>query len=291
MGRVLSKRRDGSAGGGLAALYQRLGGELRLSTAVSESASCTGTGNVHVVTTAAGTSCSTLWSRTRICTTPTVVCIRERAGAETQRARWSGCTGRCRVRDLFRDAATVPEQRPPHGAVRAALSRDAARDLPTVRPAGGLQPVPAPAHGERSQLGWPRWDASPSSPGGRCRTRVRGDRLGAHGRGHADRSLAELERILPTGREIVTSASSRRGFSRDQLNAFQGSAFSVAPRLAQARIFVRTTVTPSPGAVHRRRRPHPGAGVPVSSTRRRRPFAWCSRICCRRDRRWRHDVP
>jgi phytoene desaturase len=81
---------------------------------------------------------------------------------------------------------------------------------------------------------------------------------------YADRVLAALEVMLPDlRREIVT----RRIFTpldfRDQLAAFQGSAFSVAPRLGQSAYFRPHNRDPEiPGLYIVGAGTHPGAGVP-----------------------------
>src|SRR5581483_7448701 len=85
------------------------------------------------------------------------------------------------------------------------------------------------------------------------------------GDAYADRILRALEeRLLPDlRRQIVT----RRIFTpldfRDQLAAFQGSAFSVAPRLGQSAYFLPHTRDPEiPGLYIAGAGTHPGAGVP-----------------------------
>ena len=81
---------------------------------------------------------------------------------------------------------------------------------------------------------------------------------------YADRILAARETVLPNLRqEIVT----RRIFTpvdfRDQLQAFQGSAFSVAPRLSQSAYFRPHNRDPEiPGLYIVGAGTHPGAGVP-----------------------------
>ncbi|HXI58926.1 MAG TPA: phytoene desaturase [Polyangia bacterium] len=81
---------------------------------------------------------------------------------------------------------------------------------------------------------------------------------------YAERILASLETVLPgLRREIVV----KRVFSpidfRDQLNAFQGSAFSVAPRLGQSAYFRPHNRDPKiPGLYIVGAGTHPGAGVP-----------------------------
>ena len=81
---------------------------------------------------------------------------------------------------------------------------------------------------------------------------------------YADRILASLEEYLPGLRgEIVT----RRIFTpldfRDQLGAFQGSAFSVAPQLGQSAYFrPHNRDARIPGLYIAGAGTHPGAGVP-----------------------------
>jgi phytoene desaturase len=81
---------------------------------------------------------------------------------------------------------------------------------------------------------------------------------------YADRILASLERLLPGLRgDIVT----RRIFTpldfRDQLGAFQGSAFSVAPQLGQSAYFrPHNRDARIPGLYIAGAGTHPGAGVP-----------------------------
>jgi phytoene desaturase len=82
--------------------------------------------------------------------------------------------------------------------------------------------------------------------------------------GYADRILAALETILPNLRQEIVV---RRIFSpldfRDKLNAFQGSAFSIAPRLAQSAYFRPHNRDPEiPGLYIVGAGTHPGAGVP-----------------------------
>jgi phytoene desaturase len=93
----------------------------------------------------------------------------------------------------------------------------------------------------------------------------------AVGDGYADRVLASLETVLPDlRREIVT----RRVFTpldfQTQLAAFQGSAFSVAPTLTQSAYFRPHNRDPRiPGLYIVGAGTHPGAGVPgvVSSAK------------------------
>ncbi len=86
----------------------------------------------------------------------------------------------------------------------------------------------------------------------------------AIGEGYADRVLASLETVLPNlRREIVT----RRLFTpldfQSQLAAFQGSAFSLAPTLTQSAYFRPHNRDPRiPGLYIAGAGTHPGAGVP-----------------------------
>jgi phytoene desaturase len=82
--------------------------------------------------------------------------------------------------------------------------------------------------------------------------------------GYADRILAALETVLPGLREEIVV---KRVFTpvdfRDQLNAFAGSAFSIAPRLAQSAYFRPHNRDPEiPGLYIVGAGTHPGAGVP-----------------------------
>jgi phytoene desaturase len=82
--------------------------------------------------------------------------------------------------------------------------------------------------------------------------------------GYAERILAALETVLPGLRqEIVVKRVFTPVDFRDQLNAFQGSAFSVAPRLAQSAYFRPHNRDPEiPGLYIVGAGTHPGAGVP-----------------------------
>lgn len=82
--------------------------------------------------------------------------------------------------------------------------------------------------------------------------------------GYADRILASLEKILPNLRQEIVV---KRIFSpidfREQLNAFQGSAFSIAPRLAQSAYFRPHNRDPEIANLYIvGAGTHPGAGVP-----------------------------
>src|SRR3569623_1853260 len=81
---------------------------------------------------------------------------------------------------------------------------------------------------------------------------------------YADRILAALETVLPILRQVIVT---RRIFTpvdfRDQLQAFQCSAFSVAPRLSQSAYFRPHNRDPEiPGLYIVGAGTHPGAGVP-----------------------------
>lgn len=81
---------------------------------------------------------------------------------------------------------------------------------------------------------------------------------------YADRILAALEGHLPDlRREIVTKRIFTPLDFRDHLNAFQGSAFSLAPRLGQSAYFRPHNRDPRiPGLYIVGAGTHPGAGVP-----------------------------
>jgi hypothetical protein len=83
------------------------------------------------------------------------------------------------------------------------------------------------------------------------------------GAAYADRILAALETVLPgLRREIVQRIFTPVDF-REQLNAYQGSAFSVAPRLSQSAYFRPHNRDPEiPGLYIVGAGTHPGAGVP-----------------------------
>ncbi|HEY8925503.1 MAG TPA: phytoene desaturase [Polyangia bacterium] len=81
---------------------------------------------------------------------------------------------------------------------------------------------------------------------------------------YADRVLAALETVLPDlRREIVVKRVFTPLDFRDRLNAFQGSAFSLAPRLGQSAYFRPHNRDPEiPGLYIVGAGTHPGAGVP-----------------------------
>lgn len=84
------------------------------------------------------------------------------------------------------------------------------------------------------------------------------------GPGYADRILASLERVLPGLRRhvVVQRTFTPRDFERE-LGAWQGSAFSVAPRLRQSAWFRPHNRDPRiPGLYLVGAGTHPGAGVP-----------------------------
>jgi phytoene desaturase len=114
---------------------------------------------------------------------------------------------------------------------------------PSLAPAGGatfyvLSPVP---HLGNAPLDW--------------------DRIGD---AYADRILESLERVMPDLRQhvVVRRMLTPRGFQRE-LVAFQGSAFSVAPKLTQSAWFRPHNRDPHiPGLYIVGAGTHPGAGVP-----------------------------
>jgi len=81
---------------------------------------------------------------------------------------------------------------------------------------------------------------------------------------YADRILASLETLLPDlRREVVVKRIATPFHFRDRLNAFQGSAFSLAPRLRQSAYFRPHNRDPRiPGLYIVGAGTHPGAGVP-----------------------------
>jgi phytoene desaturase len=81
---------------------------------------------------------------------------------------------------------------------------------------------------------------------------------------YADRILASLEVLLPDLRREITVKRIATPFDfRDRLNAFQGSAFSLAPRLTQSAYFRPHNRDPRiPGLYLAGAGTHPGAGVP-----------------------------
>ncbi len=88
---------------------------------------------------------------------------------------------------------------------------------------------------------------------------------------YAERILASLERLMPDLRKhiVVKRYLTPRGFERD-LFAYQGSAFSVAPKLSQSAWFRPHNRDPKiPGLYLVGAGTHPGAGVPgvVSSAK------------------------
>jgi phytoene desaturase len=81
---------------------------------------------------------------------------------------------------------------------------------------------------------------------------------------YADRVLASLETLLPDlRREIVVKRIATPFDFRDRLNAYQGSAFSLAPRLTQSAYFrPHNRDARIPGLYIVGAGTHPGAGVP-----------------------------
>jgi phytoene desaturase len=249
----------------LAALYARLGGQLRLLTPVRRIAvDTTGHRVAHVVGTDAGTeSFDAVVSNADVHHTYAALYAGNAAAAPMQarlermdwsmslfviyfgtRRRYPGLAHHTvlfgpRYRELLHEVFHGP-----------ALPRDFSLYLhaptvtdPSLAPAGCeafyvLAPVP---HLGSAPVDWPR-----------------------EGAVYADRILASLERILPGLRgEIVT----RRIFTpldfRDQLGAFHGSAFSVAPQLGQSAYFrPHNRDARIPGLYIAGAGTHPGAGVP-----------------------------
>lgn len=84
------------------------------------------------------------------------------------------------------------------------------------------------------------------------------------GPGYADRILEYLERYLPDLRQhVVTRRFITPETFRDELSAYQGSAFSVAPKLTQSAWFRPHNRDPNiPGLYLAGAGTHPGAGLP-----------------------------
>ena len=87
---------------------------------------------------------------------------------------------------------------------------------------------------------------------------------GKVGDAYADRILAYLERYLPNlRRHVVTRRFMTPETFRDQLVAYQGSAFSVAPKLTQSAWFrPHNRDSKIPGLYIVGAGTHPGAGLP-----------------------------
>jgi phytoene desaturase len=256
----------------LVALYGRLGGELRLSTPVRRISVEAGRGRaVHRVTTDAATEpFDAVISNADIHHTYAALYDGEAAAApmraRLERMDWSMSLfviyfgTRCRYPGLAHHTVLFgPRYRELlrevfHGP---ALPRDFSLYLhaptvsdPALAPPGCeafyvLAPVP---HLGSAAIDWRR-----------------------DGQGYADRILASLEGLLPGLRqEIVTQRIFTPLDFRDQLNAFQGSAFSVAPGLGQSAYFrPHNRDARIPGLYIVGAGTHPGAGVPgvVSSAK------------------------
>ena len=249
---------------GLAALYQRLGGELRLGTPVAARPPAEGRGADRSPRDdgPAVRKPSTGSSPTPTCTTPTIGSTAGAPQADARRARlermhWSmslfviyfgtrrkypGMAHHTvlfgpRYREMLREIFHGPELPPDFSLY---LHQPTVTD-PSLAPPGCesfyvLAPVP--------HLGSAAIDWQAQAPA------------------YAERILAALETLLPELRqEIVVKRIFTPIDFRDQLNAFQGSAFSVAPRLGQSAYFRphnRDATHPRP--LHRRRRDAPGRG-------------------------------
>jgi phytoene desaturase len=247
---------------GLADLYQRMGGELRLQTPVARVDVRAGR---HVVTTETGAETfDAVVSNADLHHTYARLYAGE-ASARSQQARlermhWSMSLfviyfgtrrrypGRAhhtvlfgpRYREMLREIFHGPALPPDFSLY---LHQPTVTD-PSLAPPGGetfyvLAPVP---HLAAADVDWTR-EAEP----------------------YADRILAALEASgLPDlRREIVTKRLFTPLDFRDRLNAFQGSAFSIAPRLGQSAYFRPHNRDPQiPGLYIVGAGTHPGAGVP-----------------------------
>ena len=251
---------------GLVDLYRRLGGQLRLATPVRRVHLATrGAGTVHVVTTADGGegAFDGVVSNADLHHTYARL-YRGTPGADAQRARlermhWSmslfvvyfGTRRRYpgmahhtvlfgpRYEEMLREIFHGPELPADFSLY---LHQPTVTD-PSLAPAGCesfyvLAPVP---HLGSAAIDWRR-----EAPA------------------YADRILASLEVHLPGLRQEIAVKRVFTPFDfRDQLSAFEGSAFSVAPRLAQSAYFRPHNRDPKiPGLYIVGAGTHPGAGVP-----------------------------
>lgn len=250
---------------GLAELYKRLGGELRTDSAVSHIAvRGQGAGVRHEVTTASGTeSFDAVVSNADLHHTYARL-YEGTPGADAQRARlermhWSmslfviyfgtrrrytdrahhtvvfGPRYREMLSEIFHGPALPPD-------FSLYLHQPTVTD-PSLAPPGCeafyvLAPVP---HLGSAKVDWAR-----------------------DGEAYADRILASLEPTLPNLRkEIVTKRIFTPFEFRDTLNAYQGSAFSIAPRLGQSAYFRPHNRDPQISGLYIvGAGTHPGAGVP-----------------------------
>ena len=251
---------------GLVRLFRELGGELRLVTPVARIDPRTATAGAHArrLRRERGPRTSTSWSATPTCTTPTSTSTaRTRAARRTarrlERMDWSmslflvyfgtdrrypgvahhtvvfGPRYEGLLRDIFHGDA-LPEDFSLY--LHAPTVTDPSLAPPGCEAFYVLSPVP---HLGMADLDWE-----------------------TEGPAYADRILASLEQpAAGLARHVVT----RRIFTpRDfesELNTFQGSAFSVAPKLTQSAWFRPHNRDPRiPGLYLVGAGTHPGAGLP-----------------------------
>ena len=250
---------------GLAALYQRLGGELRLSTPVASVALRREAGRArHVVRVSGGEEAfDAVVSNADLHHTYAHLYAGEASAKERSerlaRMHWSmslfvvyfGTRRKYadrahhtvlfgpRYREMLHEIFHGPDLPPDFSLY---LHQPTVTD-PSLAPPGGdsfyvLAPVP---HLGAAPVDWAR-EAEP----------------------YADRVLAALEGVLPNlRREIVVKRVFTPLDFRDRLKAFQGSAFSLAPRLGQSAYFRPHNRDPEiPGLYLVGAGTHPGAGVP-----------------------------
>jgi len=251
---------------GLADLYRRLGGELRLSTPVTRIDLRREPGRQprHLVTAGGGADAfDAVVSNADLHHTYARLYASEPAarsrGERLERMHWSMSLfvvyfgtrrrypGRAHHTILFGPRYREMLREIFHGPALPAdfslyLHQPTVTD-PSLAPPGGesfyvLAPVP---HLGAADVDWTR-EAEP----------------------YADRVLAALETVLPDlRREIAVKRVFTPLDFRDQLQAFQGSAFSVAPRLSQSAYFRPHNRDPEiPGLYIVGAGTHPGAGVP-----------------------------
>ena len=194
----------------------------------------------------------------------------------------------------FGTRRTYPGLRAPHGAVRAALPGAAARHLP--RPGAARRTSASTCTRPRSPIpAWRRPAASrfyvlaPGAPPRQRRHRLGSAQARPTPTASWRRSRRAAARPAPGHRD--PAASSRRSISSEQLNAYQGSAFSLAPRLGQSAWFRPHNRDPHiPGPLHRRRRHAPGRRrARGDQLGQGHGAAGPARTSARRPRRWRHD--
>ena len=261
----------------LVRLFEELGGELRLyapRAVASTPPNGNGRARHRVAHRRGAARTSTSWSATPTCTTPTPASTASdpRGGAMARRLErmdWSMSL----FLVYFGTDRRYPGPGPPHGRLRAALRRPAARRLPRRRAARGLQPVPPRPHGHRSFAG-------PAGRRGLLRAlagaapRPRRDRLGEGGprlrRPHPRRARERLLPDLRAARRHAPHLHARRDFE-GELNTYPGLGLLGGPEAHAERLVPPPQPRPaaSRASTSWARAPTPGPACPASSTRPR----------------------